>query len=61
MDGGSVDRALERIEAALERIERATARLDADADALRVRHEDLKAAVSHSLSQLDKLLAGVRR
>jgi hypothetical protein len=61
MDGGSIDMALERIEAALERIERAAARQDSEANALRARHEDLQASVARSLSQLDKLLAGLRR
>jgi len=61
MDEGSIDKSLERIEAALARIEIAAARQGSDSADLRARHEGLKTAVSQSLGQLDKLIAGQRR
>jgi len=61
MEAGSTDKALERIEAALARIENATERRDSVTASLHARHEDLKAAVSRSLGELDKLIAGQRR
>jgi hypothetical protein len=57
MDGGSVDKALDRIEAALARIEGAVARPIHAEQALRTRHERLRSAVTQSLRQLDELLA----
>jgi len=58
MDGGSIDQALNRIEAALARLENAAARPNPADEALRARHERLRAAVTQSLRQLDELLAG---
>lgn len=60
MDAGSIDQALERIEAAVARIERAAARRNADTSDLLTRHEGLKKAVCNSLVQLDKLIEGHR-
>jgi hypothetical protein len=61
MDSGSIDKALERIEAALARIENAAARQKTDSEELRSRHETLKTAASRSLGQLDELIAGQRK
>jgi hypothetical protein len=57
MDGGSVEKALDRIEEALARIERAAAQPSPADEALRARHERLRTAVTQSLRQLDELLA----
>jgi len=61
MDGGSAEKALERIEAAIARIERASTRPNAADEALRTRHERLRSAVTQSLRELDELLAGQQR
>lgn len=60
MEGASIELALNRIEAALTRIENAASRDRTSADDLAERHERLRAAVAHSLRQLDGLLAGQR-
>jgi len=62
MDGGSFEKALGRIEAAIARIERVASQPAAAPPAsvdetLLARHEELRAAVSQSLRQLDELLA----
>jgi hypothetical protein len=57
MEGASIEKALGRIEAALTRIENAAARPTASDRELAARHERLRAAVSQSLNQLDRLLA----
>lgn len=57
MNGAAVEQALARIEAALTRIEKVAEVPNAD-EALRARHDRLRAAVSHSLHQLDDLLSG---
>lgn len=66
MSGERSSRALARIEAALERIEAATRR-GAQSGAsseeladLRTRHEQLRAAVSDSLAELDQLIEGAQ-
>ena len=56
MNGGSIENALDRIEAAIARIERAAARPAEADEALRARHERLRSAVTQSLRQLDELL-----
>jgi hypothetical protein len=61
MDGGSVEKALDRIEAALTRIERAAARPSQADEALQARHERLRSAVTQSLRQLDELLASQQK
>ncbi|MDG2002983.1 MAG: hypothetical protein P8J20_06575 [Novosphingobium sp.] len=58
MDASSISEALERIEVALERIENAAGQRDSESGEIRARHEKLKAAVSQSLGQLDKLIEG---
>ena len=66
MSGERSSRALARIEAALARIEAASRRgapsgasSDELAD-LRTRHENLRAAVSDSLAELDQLIEGAQ-
>jgi hypothetical protein len=66
MSGERSSRALARIDAALTRIEAATRRgatsgasSDELAD-LRTRHENLRAAVSDSLAELDQLIEGAQ-
>lgn len=61
MTGGSVENALDRIEAAIVRIERAAARPAPADEALRARHERLRTAVTQSLRQLDDLLANQQK
>jgi len=61
MDGGSVENALDRIEAALARIESAATRPIQAEQALRARHERLRTAVTQSLRQLDELLANQQK
>ena len=56
MDGASLDRIFERIDAALGRIEGASRPAPADGD-LAVRHEQLRAAAAQTLRQLDALIA----
>lgn len=53
MDEASVVNALEKIEAALARIETASSNVTD----LRYRHERLKASVSRSLEDLDRMIA----
>ncbi|HKX79777.1 MAG TPA: hypothetical protein VJM34_14765 [Novosphingobium sp.] len=68
MDGGSTDTAVARIEAAITRIERvldshgqaAFRTASPDFEALRTRHERLKAAVANSLGRIDDLIAEQR-
>lgn len=66
MSGERSSRALARIEVALERIEAATrrgARPGASSEELadlRTRHEQLRAAVSDSLAELDQLIEGAQ-
>jgi hypothetical protein len=60
MDGASIEKALARIEAALTRIENAASRVPNANDELADRHARLRAAVTQSLEQLDRLLAGHR-
>jgi hypothetical protein len=54
MEEAPIVQTVERIEAALARLEAASR----DTAGLRVRHERLKASVSRSLEDLDKLIAG---
>ena len=61
MDGGSIENALDRIEAAMARIERAAGRLRSADEALLARHELLRSAVIQSLRQLDQLLASQQK
>jgi len=61
MDGGSIEKALDRIERALARLENAAARPNPAEQALRARHERLRAAVTQSLRQLDDLLASQQK
>ena len=61
MNGGSIENALDRIEAAIARIERAAARPAEADEALRARHERLRSAVTQSLRQLDELLANQQK
>jgi hypothetical protein len=57
MDGASLDRMFERIDAALRRIEAAASR-PAPADSkLVARHEQLRAAAAQTLRQIDALIA----
>lgn len=58
MDGGSIEKAVERIEAALARIENAAQQSVDDAAGLEARHVGLKQAVANSLRQIDDLIAG---
>jgi hypothetical protein len=58
MEGASIEKALERIEAALTRIENAASSVSIPNDELAERHARLRAAVAQSLQQLDGLLAG---
>jgi len=60
MDGGSLDKTLDRIEIALDRIARAARQRQADASDLGDKHARLKEAVGRSLAQLDELIAGQR-
>ncbi|MDR2857988.1 MAG: hypothetical protein LBV50_09085 [Novosphingobium sp.] len=57
MEGASVEKALDRMEAALTRIENAASRAAAPDRDLAARHERLRAAVAQSLGRLDMLLA----
>ena len=61
MAENATDSALARIEAALSRIEAASNRPPAADGELAARHERLRSAVSHSLGQLDALIAGAPR
>ena len=58
MEGASIEKALERIEAALTRVEHAASREPMADHELAARHERLRTAVTQSLQQLDTLLAG---
>ncbi|MDE8653218.1 hypothetical protein [Novosphingobium album (ex Liu et al. 2023)] len=58
MNGGSLERSFDRIEAALSRILAATQKPIGDADALAARHEALKQSVANSIAALDALIAG---
>jgi hypothetical protein len=57
MEGASIEKALARIEAALTRIENAASHVPNANDELADRHARLRAAVTQSLAQLDRLLA----
>jgi hypothetical protein len=56
MEGASIEKALDRIEAALTRIENAASRAAKPDDELAARHERLRGAVMQSLQQLDGVL-----
>ena len=57
MEGASIEKALGRIEAALTRIETAASQTAMQDEGLAERHDRLRAAVTQSLQQLDRLLA----
>lgn len=59
MNGGSIEQELARIDAAIARVE-TTARapsVNEPSDTLLARHEALKAVVSHTIDQIDSLIA----